>query len=927
MLKLKQLVAFLATSALAVCLYVPSAFAADLSAADALVLNKTANKNGDGTYTLTLESYTTAVVEGVPTDVVLLLDRSGSMYDAAEIGDTKKNGVYMTNTLTYAQLDALSAAEKNNGPQQPGYYMMAYDSNLYCIEWTGSKWVKYDIPANTYSKGTVKTHRTDTTSASLSNKEKSGGVFYKSIFGVSYDGVKTFLDEISEASNTRVAIASFGGYIEKDWKGTGVYNGSEECNYATYGYNSNEFLSAFKSVENAGELQQLYDSLSIYEPAINQTATGAGFRLAENLFAKCSSSSRNHIVIVFTDGEPTGTPNGTGVTEGMSATQHAKQRVDVLKGSSYNAKVYAIGPQGGNATPSTLKYFASDPDSSYFFNPSATETAAAFKEIAGYIVEGTKELNKDTLVVDGISPYFTLPEGTVVSDIEVYTADYEGVSGGKASFASPVKFTSAKVEVDDEAGIVRVSNFDYNANAVYMTGSTPHGKKLIVEIPVETKLGFLGGDGVPTNTSEAGIYNGDSAVAKFEVPEVNVDVREVSPSSSSSSIYLSQTASLPTIANIGHYAMDGEDFVVDGIRNAYADVVYTIEDPDGNVMTYTIPAGTAYESLTDNGWDVPEGLSQAPLLKADTTYKITCTVTSSTNPSNTITPENPSTADVYVYKPEITFNDSEIALGIRADYSANGGVDSDDPNEDDVRWLHGEEEADESVMGVAPTLEYGYSPVAEFFEEDTDVKVTVTAKGNGTNVPEDQGITQYATFYRDACEFEGCTHEGKALVSVTDESRVNFVVHVSTFDLTIAKSGVEQPLDDDSKRTIAEDDAEYQSTVFTITCAEDEDFSMKVAVHGNSSVTIKGLRVGTYTVTEDTGWSWRYTPEVGAVTVGSTGSEAAVKIIGGNATASFDNDREEGSKWLSGDNWCANLFGSRGITKITGANVASGSGN
>ena len=939
--KITKLIAACFVAALSACLFTPVAFADDISAADALELKKTATPNGDGTYTLTLESYTTAAVEGVPTDVVLLLDRSGSMYDAAEI-DTSKlvNGVYMSDTLTYEELMALGHEEKMNGPQQAGYYMMANDSKLYCVQWDdkNNKWVKYDIPASNYKKGTVETHRKDNSPTDLKKKNDGNAIFYKSIFGVSYDGVKTFLDEISEASNTRVAIASFGRYQIKstdtkddDWIGTGVYNNDTFYKYGSISdfYNSDVFKSSFKSVDNDAELQQLYNSLSIYEPAINQTATGAGLRVTQKLFDNASSADRNQVVIIFTDGEPTGADENITTSQCYEASgayandkkplRHAKKQVDVLKDSG--CAVYAIGPQGGNATVSTLNYFASDPDSSYCFNPSATETAAAFKEIAGYIVEGTKELNKNTLVVDEISPYFVLPEGADVSAIEVYTADYKGDSGGKASFAGPVKFASAKVEVDNEAGIVKVSNFDYNANAVYMTGSTPHGKKLIVKIPMEVKPGFLGGDGVPTNTSEAGIYNGDSAIARFEVPEVNVGVREVTPSSSSGSIYLSQTASLPTIANIGHYKMGTTDFVVDGVNNAYADVVYAIEDPDGNVMTYTIPAGTAYESLTGDGWSVPEGLSQAPLLKSDTTYKITCTVTSSTNSGNTITPENPTTAVVHVFKPEITFNDSEIELGVPVVYSDNGGADIDGSLEDDVCWLHGEDEASVSTMGVAPTLEYSYSPQAAAFNSDTNVKVSVTAKGNGTNIPEDQDITQYVTFYRDACEFEGCAHDDKALVSATDESRVNFVVHVSTFDLTITKAGIAQPLDDDGKRTVDEDDAEYQSTVFTITCTEDDDFSMKVAVHGNSSVTIKGLRVGTYTVTEDTSWNWRYAPKGGmAQTVTSS------SVADGKASITFENERKK-DKWLSGDNWCANLFGSSGITKATGAYVASGSGN
>ena len=63
--------------------------------ANGVTLSKTATKNNDGTYTIRLEAYatgsstTTTVTEEVPTDIILVLDRSGSMSD--KMGAVKYN--------------------------------------------------------------------------------------------------------------------------------------------------------------------------------------------------------------------------------------------------------------------------------------------------------------------------------------------------------------------------------------------------------------------------------------------------------------------------------------------------------------------------------------------------------------------------------------------------------------------------------------------------------------------------------------------------------------------------------------------------------------------------------------------------------------------------------------------------------------------
>lgn len=107
-------------------------------------------------------------------------------------------------------------------------------------------------------------------------------------------------------------------------------------------------------------------------------------------------------------------------------------------------------------------------------------------------------------------------------------------------------------------------------------------------------------------------------------------------------------------------------------------------------------------------------------------------------------------------------------------------------------------------------------------------------------------------------------------------------------DLTISKSGCAN-ID------------EHQSFIFTVTGEGLPAEGLKVVVTGNGSVTIKGLKVGTtYTITEDTGWSWRYTPE-------ANGQEHTMVADKTQNTVTFTNERKE-DKWLNGcsikvNNW------------------------
>jgi hypothetical protein len=107
----------------------------------------------------------------------------------------------------------------------------------------------------------------------------------------------------------------------------------------------------------------------------------------------------------------------------------------------------------------------------------------------------------------------------------------------------------------------------------------------------------------------------------------------------------------------------------------------------------------------------------------------------------------------------------------------------------------------------------------------------------------------------------------------------------STATLTINKDGMQNG----------------ETAIFKITGDGLGDNGLSVTVANGGSVTVSGLTVGeTYTVTEDTSWSWRYTPSYensNEVTIAATGNTLNVTNTSSN------------SKWLSGETSVKNVFG------------------
>lgn len=85
---------------------------------------------------------------------------------------------------------------------------------------------------------------------------------------------------------------------------------------------------------------------------------------------------------------------------------------------------------------------------------------------------------------------------------------------------------------------------------------------------------------------------------------------------------------------------------------------------------------------------------------------------------------------------------------------------------------------------------------------------------------------------------------------------------------------------------------ENQTFIYVVTGGDLPESGIKVAVKGNSSVTIKNLKIGSYTVTEGTNWNWR---------CGTTGSSQDITLQGAQTNEVRFTNTVSNSKWLSGN--------------------------
>ena len=85
---------------------------------------------------------------------------------------------------------------------------------------------------------------------------------------------------------------------------------------------------------------------------------------------------------------------------------------------------------------------------------------------------------------------------------------------------------------------------------------------------------------------------------------------------------------------------------------------------------------------------------------------------------------------------------------------------------------------------------------------------------------------------------------------------------------------------------------ENQTFIYVVTGGDLPERGIKVAVKGNSSVTIRNLKIGSYTVTEEINWNWR---------CGTAGGSQSITLQGAQTNEVRFTNTVSNSKWLSGN--------------------------
>lgn len=175
-----------------------------------------------------------------------------------------------------------------------------------------------------------------------------------------------------------------------------------------------------------------------------------------------------------------------------------------------------------------------------------------------------------------------------------------------------------------------------------------------------------------------------------------------------------------------------------------------------------------------------------------------------------------------------------------------------------------------TATGSAPTAAEGYKFVGWYTDSECKHQVESSCVDNTNKLTPQKNASG---------QFEAATYYAKFERDV--------------FELTIKKTG--EKID------------QHQTFVFRVR-GNNNDVDMQVVITGPNKQVIKNLPVGDYTITEDTSWSWKYTPVGGAEKTLMTSD-----IEKGAATVTFVNENK-GTNWLTSLAKALNVWKDNGTT-------------
>lgn len=550
---------------------------------DGLELTKTVTPKADGGYTVHLEAYTTGTVTTStttkPCDIVLVLDQSGSMADDFNGEETDNEA----DTRQYAMKQAVNTFIDNVAKKAKDEDV---EHRIAIVKFAGDS--TNTVGDTTYQDGRYRYNYSQVVKELTAVNDANGA---------NATTLKTAVNQLQAKGGTQTQnglnhaqrLLSSVDSARDSSKVVIVFTDGMPGNS---GFDAKVATSAIASAKSMKDAGVTVYTVGIFTGAnVGQLYGDTGFRYNSN--GSVGSYWANWI-----------TSDGIDVPAGNRFLNYVSS--NFKNASEIGLKSYDYG-YGWVVT----KNFTRDKTGYYMTASNSTALNNIFTSISQTIGSANIDLGSETVIKDIVTPYFTVPQNA--GAIRLSTAAYNGSAFGAPVAADP----SVTAAIDPATRAVNVTGFDFNQNYVSTNAKADgtFGKKLIIEFDVSVEAGFLGGNQVPTNDGQSGIYAKGTMIKAFDVPTQDVEVKSITPTADDKTIYLGDSANLQELVH--------QNATFDGTNNAFVNVTYTVKDENGGTVgTYTVPAGSSGGIWE---WsDAASGGTVAP--EQTTTYTVTCTV-------------------------------------------------------------------------------------------------------------------------------------------------------------------------------------------------------------------------------------------------------------------------------------------------------------
>ena len=520
----------------------------------------------NGMYTITLETYATgesSITEtGIPVDIVLVLDVSGSMNDnmttytytaRASQGYSYDNYPYTTLYYKHTDGEYYAVTCQRTGGFGNRRYNMHFTANnnvTYYLSGTGITTTNPNVSGSGTTIWTgVLYSRSSNSQTKIAALKSAVTAFVNEVHHNSLYDTKGKLRDTP--LDNQISIVKFAAdrYCDADGQSMntpytydgqyddvitpGNHRGAKNNN----NYNYTEVYKGFTDVSTAAGVSALSTA------AINAggaTAADFGMQKAIYLLQTVQNRASNKVVVLFTDGEP----NHSSGWDSSVATTTINLAHDIK--TTYGATVFTVGvfESISSNLENYMHYTSSNypdatgmgnpgsgSDKGYYQNASNADLASIFKDIASSASQSDATVNASTQIRDVVSNSFIIPEGADADDVTFYVMDITEDGNGWENQQTPAGVTASYKTTTCSDGVERemlsVEGFDFTKDDIkdadgFTTrenmgnfvgqrykpdGSTFWaGRKLVIEFKVQANGEATGGDGSATNHPDSGVY-------------------------------------------------------------------------------------------------------------------------------------------------------------------------------------------------------------------------------------------------------------------------------------------------------------------------------------------------------------------------------------------------------------------------------------